>query len=182
MAEKKLKANSAELITQFATLSDYLTPACKVLDLACGSGRNGQWFTDRNCQVSYLDKDLTGLDIALPDKTTVIERLEWNLEDGSAPLLPQAHYDIILVFNYLHRPLLNQIIDSIKPGGLIIYETFTEQQAQIGRPRNPDFLLKAGELKAIFANWSCLHYSEDLFGELLNASYKAQIIAQKPLG
>ncbi|MEZ9594960.1 methyltransferase domain-containing protein [Shewanella sp. 10N.261.52.F9] len=185
MAEKKLKAsqcNSAQLISQFAQLNNYLTPQSKVLDLACGSGRNGQWFTDKGLDVSYLDRDLSGLDVIAVNESTNIERLEWDLENGSAPSLPENHYDVVLVFNYLHRPLFGQIVKSVKPGGLIIYETFTEQQAEIGRPRNPDFLLKLGELKALFANWRCLHYSEDLFGELPNASYKAQIIAQKPLG
>lgn len=179
VAEKKLKANSAALITQFSALTDHLSPGCQVLDLACGSGRNGQWFTDNGCHVSYLDRDLSRLDV-LNDESGAIELLEWDLEDGSAPTLPLEHYDIVLVFNYLHRPLFAQIMDSIKPGGLIIYETFTEQQAQIGRPKNPNFLLKADELRAIFANWHCLHYSEDLFTELPTASYKAQLIAQKP--
>lgn len=178
MAEKKLKASSAELITQFSALTDYLTPGCKVLDLACGSGRNGQWFSDRGCHVSYLDQNLAGLDVTADDGS--IELLEWDLEDGSAPHLATEQYDIVLVFNYLHRPLFAQIKDSIKPGGLLIYETFTEQQAQIGRPKNPNFLLKTGELKALFANWGILHYAEDRLGELPSASYKAQLIAQKP--
>ncbi|ABZ75368.1 Methyltransferase type 12 [Shewanella halifaxensis HAW-EB4] len=178
--EKKLRANSAELITQFSALTDYLKPGCQVLDLACGSGRNGQWFTNRGCHVSYLDRDLSGLDVVTDDASS-IELLKWDLENGCAPALPQERYDIVLVFNYLHRPLFAQIIDSVKPGGLIIYETFTEQQAQIGRPRNPAFLLKAGELKALVANWRTLHYAEDLFTELPTASYKAQLIAQKPL-
>ncbi|WP_299801621.1 methyltransferase domain-containing protein [uncultured Shewanella sp.] len=176
--EKKLKANAAALITQYSALTQYLTPGCKVLDLACGSGRNGQWFSDRGCHVSYLDRNLAGLDVTADDSN--IELLEWDLEDGSAPNLPAEHYDIVLVFNYLHRPLFQQIMNCIKPEGLIIYETFTEQQAQIGRPKNPNFLLKADELRAIFANWHTLQYAEDLFGELPKASYKAQLIAQKP--
>lgn len=171
--------SSAELIKQFTQLKDQLSPMAKVLDLACGNGRNGQWFSDRGCHVSYLDRNLSGLDVTANDSR--IELLEWDLEDGSAPNLPTEHYDIVLVFNYLHRPLFQQIMDSIKPGGLIIYETFTEQQALIGRPKNPNFLLKTNELRAIFANWHTLQYAEDLFGELPNASYKAQLIAQKPL-
>lgn len=170
--------NNAELIDQFAQLLGKVPSNLSVLDLACGSGRNGVWFSNNGCSVSYLDRDLSRLD--LPKTTVNAEQLEWDLEDGSAPTLPLQQYDIVLVFNYLHRPILPQIIDAIKPGGYIIYETFTTKQAEIGRPRNPNFLLKPGELQAIFANWNCLHYAEDLFGDLPSASYKAQIIAQKP--
>ncbi len=109
MAEKKLKANAAALITQFTALADYLSPCCQVLDLACGSGRNGQCFSDKGCHVSYLDKNLSGLDVSAPNDSTAIERLEWDLEDGSAPTLATAQYDIVLVFNYLHRALFTQI-------------------------------------------------------------------------
>ncbi|MCL1140079.1 class I SAM-dependent methyltransferase [Shewanella pneumatophori] len=169
--------NNAPLITQFDKLLDKIPSHFRVLDLACGSGRNGAWFTNNGCAVTYLDQDLSRLELSTPAN---IELLEWNLEDGSAPELAKNQYDIVLVFNYLHRPLFPQIIEAIKPGGYIIYETFTAKQAEIGRPRNPNFLLKTGELKAIFANWHCLHYAEDLFGELPSASYKAQLIAQKP--
>ncbi|MGL5389795.1 MAG: class I SAM-dependent methyltransferase, partial [Shewanella sp.] len=76
---------------------------------------------------------------------------------------------------------LAQIGQSLKPRGLIVYETFTRQQASIGRPRNPDFLLTENELKSVFANFQPLHYFE---GRLVDsqsgrASFKAQLIAQK---
>ena len=93
--EKKLKASSAALITQFSALTQYLNPGCKVLDLACGSGRNGQWFNDLGCHVTYLDRNLSGLDVEADDDK--VELLEWDLEDGSAPTLPAEQYDIVLV-------------------------------------------------------------------------------------
>lgn len=179
MAEKKLKAKAAALISGFPALQTLLPPNSTVLDLACGTGRNGNWFLEHSCHVTFLDRDLSQLE---PNQTDDrVKLLEWDLETENPPTLPSNSYDAVLVFNYLHRPLFPQIIDAIKPGGLIIYETFTRQQATIGRPRNPNFLLKETELKALFANWRCLHYSEGLLGELTSASYKAQIIAQKPL-
>ncbi|PKG56521.1 methyltransferase type 12 [Shewanella sp. Choline-02u-19] len=179
MEKKKLKANAAPLISQFTELKDFVAASSHVLDLACGTGRNGNWFAQQGCHVTYLDRDLNRLQLS--DNTAEVELLQWDLEADDAHTLPANTYDVIVAFNYLHRPLFSQIMDAIKPGGLIIYETFTTQQATIGRPRNPNFLLKTGELKALFANWRCLHYSEGLLGELTNASYKAQIIAQKPL-
>ncbi|MFT5705231.1 MAG: tellurite methyltransferase [Shewanella sp.] len=175
MEEKKLKVKTSKLITEFEECQQTCT-STKVLDLACGDGRNGLWFAERGYQVTFIDRSLAGIDA----RPTTQHFLEWNLEDGSAPNLLVAEYDLILVFNYLHRPLFPQIRAAIKPGGLIIYETFIDKQAEIGRPKNPKFLLKQDELKSEFAHWSCLHYFE---GEIFNhagVSQKAQLIARKP--
>lgn len=183
MEEKKLKVElAAKLITESTHLVDIKQG--EVLDLACGSGRNGLWFADKGYNVTFVDKSLTGLAQKAPQHTY----REWNLEDGSAPDLPKERYDVVLVFNYLHRPLWEQITACIKPGGLLIYETFTEKQAEIGRPRNPKFLLKADELKNQFVNWTQVHYFEGVVmadpstsaSNPDNLSYKAQLIAKKP--
>lgn len=156
--------------------------SAKVLDLACGTGRNGRWFLDKGARVSFIDKDLSGLHIA--ESPLVAERIsqyQWDLENGSAPPLPEQAFDILLVFNYLHRPLMAQIAAAVKPGGMIVYETFTLAQAQIGRPRNLDFLLKEDELKTTFANWQPLHYFEGQLPVVGSKppSFKAQLIAKK---
>lgn len=173
-------AHSA-LLTPAALLTQFPWPSLaglKVLDLACGSGRNGLWFLAQGAQVTFIDQDLTSLSALKHPKA---HPLQWDLEDGSAATLPVETFDIVLVFNYLHRPLMPQIAASVKPKGIIVYETFTRQQAEIGRPRNPDFLLTENELKSAFANWQPLHYFEGLLSDPLtgNASFKAQLIAQK---
>lgn len=150
----------------------------KVADVACGNGRNGGWFCERGANVTFIDKDLSALS---PFAHASAARWQWDLERPDAPRLPVEAFDIVLVFNYLHRPLLAQINQSIKPGGLIVYETFTWQQASLGRPRNPDFLLIENELKSVFANFQPLHYFEGRLADPLTgrASFKALLIAQK---
>ena len=69
-----------------------------------------------------------------------------NLETDPLPTLGSGLYDVVLVFNYLHRPLMPALLDAIAPGGVLIYETFAMGNEKFGRPSNPDFLLAPGEL------------------------------------
>ena len=173
---------ASRLITDSQELSQL--DKSEVLDLACGSGRNGLWFADKGHRVTFIDKSLANLSVPSEPHTGLMPTehtyLAWDLEDGSAPELTQNKYDLVLVFNYLHRPLFPQIAAAVKPGGLIVYETFMDKQAETGRPRNPKFLLKPNELKNEFEKWTLVHYFE---GEVMNGSnlsYKAQLIARKP--
>ena len=98
--------------------------------------------------------------------------------------LHEKHFAAVMVFRYLHRPLFEQIKAAIVPGGMIIYETFTEQQAQFGRPKNPDFLLKPTELEGLFADWRILHSFEGVVNTSQHNNTQqaiAQIVAIKPV-
>lgn len=119
-----------------------------MLDLACGAGRHTRLFLDRACRVTAVDRDLGRIaDIAASSAGGgTLERLEADLE-GSAPWpLGDRRFDAVVVTNYLWRPLLPSIVASVAPGGILVYETFLVGQETLGRPRNPDFLLRPGEL------------------------------------
>ncbi|VEF27297.1 Tellurite resistance protein TehB homolog [Shewanella baltica] len=174
----------APIVTPAALITEFAWPVSrfdglKVLDLACGSGRNGLWFLALGAQVTFIDRDLSAMSHI---EHVNARKYQWDLEAEAAPSLPIEEYDIVLVFNYLHRPLLPQIAKAVKSAGLIVYETFTTQQAESGRPRNPDFLLTENELKSVFANWQPLHYFEGRLcdPQSTHSSYKAQLIARKP--
>ncbi len=174
MDEKRLKAEAAPLLTQSSQLLE-LDSHPEVLDLACGTGRNGLWLAAHGAQVTFIDRDLGRL-AALPKQC---QALALDLESGE-PRLPESRYDIVLVFNYLHRPLFELIKANIKPGGLIIYETFIEKQAEVGRPKNPNFLLAEGELSQRFCGWETLHAFEGNVGCEETPCFKAQYIGRKP--
>ncbi|MCL1040299.1 class I SAM-dependent methyltransferase [Shewanella marisflavi] len=174
MDEKRLKAEAAPLLTQNSQLLGLETHP-QVLDLACGSGRNGLWLAAQGAHVSFVDRDVS----RLPKLPPHCQAKTKDLETGEAQL-PKAQYDIVLVFNYLHRPLFETIKESIKPGGLIIYETFITQQAEVGRPKNPDFLLHEAELVKCFSNWETLHTFEGNVGCEETPCFKAQYIGRKP--
>jgi hypothetical protein len=86
-----------------------------------------------------------------------IELVEADLEHGAWPF-PERRFEGIVVTNYLHRPLLPLLASSLTSGGVLIYETFAEGNEQYGRPRNPDFLLREGELAEAFSNLKVIAY------------------------
>ena len=119
-----------------------LVPAeATVLDVACGGGRHARWFAKRGCRVTGVDRDGAALD-ALAD---VAETVVADIEHGSWPFAGRR-FDAVVVTNYLWRALLPTLVASVDDGGVLIYETFAEGQASVGKPSNPDFLLRPGEL------------------------------------
>jgi SAM-dependent methyltransferase len=120
----------------------HLVPAgASVLDVACGSGRHVRWFADRGCRVTGVDRDAEAL-AGLRDCAEVIVA---DIEGGPWPLAGRS-FDAIVVTNYLWRPLLPTLVDSLAPLGVLLYETFAHGQQTVGRPSNPAFLLAPGEL------------------------------------
>jgi SAM-dependent methyltransferase len=116
----------------------------QVLDLACGAGRHARLFLDRGHPVTALDIDVSRL--AALGGHAELEVIAADLEDGAKWPLGGRRFAGIVVTNYLHRPLLPMIVDAVAPGGAQIYETFAAGNGHSGRPRNPDHLLRPGEL------------------------------------
>jgi SAM-dependent methyltransferase len=114
-----------------------------VLDLACGSGRHARLFAAAGHAVTAVDRDAAAIAAlaALPG----ILALCADIESGPWPYAGRQ-FDAVVVTNYLHRPLFPALIDVVAPGGLLIYETFAVGNERHGRPSNPDFLLREGEL------------------------------------
>jgi 2-polyprenyl-3-methyl-5-hydroxy-6-metoxy-1,4-benzoquinol methylase len=136
------------------------------LDLACGIGRHALWLAERGLHVRALDRDaaaITALSREAVRRHLTIDAQVLDLEDGQVDLGHQR-YDVTVVFSYLHRPLMPSIIASIRPGGLLFYETFTRAQARRGKPTNPAFLLEAGELRRLTVGLELLDGREGEFG------------------
>ena len=125
-----------------------LPPGGEVLDLACGAGRHTRFLLDGGHSVLAVDRDITQLGALA--SAAGITALEADLEAGGWPFGPRRFAGVV-VTNYLHRPLLSALVAAVAPGGLLIYETFGQGNERFGRPRNPDFLLRPGELPAAIA-------------------------------
>ena len=128
--------------------ADLLPREGRALDVACGRGRHALWLAERALTTLAVDRDADAvgeLNDAAKDRRLPLRAEVRDLEGGADPFHGFA-FDVILVTHYLHRPLFPSLIRALAPGGLLIYETFTRPQAARGKPTNPDFLLKPGEL------------------------------------
>ncbi len=121
-----------------------LIPAGEVLDLACGSGRHARHLAARGHPVTALDRDAEALALAAGPG---IATMQYDLEaPGAAWPFAPGRFAGIVVANYLHRPLMAQLAASLRPDGVLLYETFAVGNEAFGKPSNPAFLLARGEL------------------------------------
>ncbi len=135
--------------------ADRVNDGSDILDLACGRGRHTRFFLERGCRVMAIDLNIEGLSDLMGDPGLAV--LEVDLENGPWPI-GNAEFDAVVVTNYLWRPLFPRIRDAVRAGGLVIYETFAEGNERFGKPSNPDYLLKEGELNDWFSDWKVLGY------------------------
>ena len=120
----------------------HLVPAgARVLDVACGSGRHVRWFAQRGSKVTAVDRDATAVQALQPIAEVVVA----DIENQPWPL-HSRRFDAVIVTNYLWRDLLPTVVASVDVGGVLIYETFAVGNQSVGKPSNPDFLLRRGEL------------------------------------
>lgn len=148
---------------QFLVDNAELLPRGRALDLAMGAGQNAIYLARIGFEVEGVDISAEAVGRAADSAgeagvtlRTVVADLEgdYRIEKGA--------YDLIICFNYLQRSLIPQIKDGLRKGGMIVYETFIDDQARFGRPKNPDHLLKHNELLDMFRDFRCLRYHEGI--------------------
>ena len=131
-----------------------------VLDLAAGGGRHTRLLLDMGFRVMAVDRNVDALRALAGARCSV---RELDLESGVPEDALGARgggYDGIVVTNYLHRPLLPVLVQTLVPGGVVIYETFAAGNERFGRPSNPDFLLRPGELLRAFAALTVIAFEQ----------------------
>lgn len=123
------------------------------LDVACGRGRNALWLAAQGFAVRAIDRDADAVAVVNAEarrRGVGLVAEVHDLETGD-PGLPSAAFDVVVATHYLHRPLFPHLVTALRPGGVLVYETFTREQALRGQPTNPAFLLERGELVRLIA-------------------------------
>ena len=136
-----MRPSPSPWIVRFAPL---VAAGAPVLDFACGQGRHVRFLLERGHPVTAVDRDVSGLQ-DLRDHPS-LEIVRADLEDGSPWPFPGRRFGAVVVTNYLWRPLFFHIIDAVAKDGVLLYDTFAAGNEAYGRPSNPDFLLRPGEL------------------------------------
>ena len=148
-------------VVRFATL---VSGRGDVLDIACGAGRHTRLFLARGHRVVAVDRELSGVaDLAEHDR---LETVETDLEDETPFALQGRRFAGVVVTNYLHRPLMPALVAAVDAAGVLIYETFAVGNERFGLPKNPDFLLRPGELlDAVRGHLRVIAYEDLVVGE-----------------
>lgn len=138
--------DSSAWVSRYAPL---ISDSGPVLDLACGSGRHSGLLASMGHSVLAVDQNIPTAEIF---NSSFIEFLQMDLEGETWPLEGRT-FSAIVVTNYLYRPYLDRLPQMLLDGGILIYETFAQGNAQFGKPSNPDFLLNPGELLVLAAQY-----------------------------
>ena len=146
-----------------------------VLDVACGAGRHANLFAERGFEVFAVDRD----DQVLPGS---IHFVRADLEDGSPWPWPGRRFAAIVVTNYLHRPLFPRLIESLDEGGVLIYETFMAGNERYGKPSNPSFLLRPGELLEAFGTLTVVAFEQGTVERPKKAALQRICVIRGPAG
>lgn len=135
--------------------SSLIAPSSTVLDVACGAGRHLRFLRGLGHGVVGVDRSAE----ALAACEGLGELLLADIENGPWPLSGRT-FGAVVVTNYLWRPLLPTLVQSVAPGGVLIYETFAQGNETVGRPARPEFLLQPGELLAASAPLRTVAYED----------------------
>jgi len=136
----------------------------RALDVAGGAGRHSLWLAERGWQVDLMDVSDVGTALAREKANSAgvtIHTRVLDLGEATSADLGTEQYDLIVIFFYLRRQLFPAILAALRPGGCLIYKTYTIAQLQFDKgPRDAEFLLQPDELRKVFGQMEILHYRE----------------------
>jgi len=153
-----------------------LLPKGKSLDIAMGEGRNALYLASQGFEVEGLERSEEAVKTCLATANARQLRLVARVVDLEQYQLKTAHYHLITCFYYLQRSLIPQIRTALKPGGMVVYETFLiDNHLQFGHPKHREYCFEHNELLNFFRDFRLLFYYEGM----IERTFVAQLVAQK---
>lgn len=135
----------------------------RALDIAGGLGRNAFWLAERGWQVTLVDISEVGIAQAQAEAIRRKVRMEFVVADLQHYRPERHRYHLVVVFFYLERRLFPALQAALRPGGILVYRTYTELAHKLGRgPGHPMYFLKTNELLHAFPNLQVVHYRESI--------------------
>ena len=165
--------------------SEYILPLFphrgSALDLAGGAGRHAIWLAKQGWKVTLIDISETGVEQARQNAGPLASHIRRVVEDLSgfkASLTEfEVAFEVVMAFFYLQREIFSEIVQAVRPGGLLVYKTYTLAQAKLaGGPKNPAHLLEPGELLQMASGLRVLHYQEEVAEKAT-----AELVARKEI-
>ena len=162
--------------------SEYILPRFphggRALDLAGGAGRHAIWLAQRGWTVRLIDVSEAGVELARQNAGPLASHISFVVDDLThfeasqtqfkmksemkTELKSEAGFDVVMVFFYLERKIFPEVVKAVRPGGLLLYKTYTEAQTKLpAGPKNPAHLLEPGELPRLAAGLRVVHYREE---------------------
>lgn len=156
-----------------------LLPRGRALDIATGSGRNAIFLSRNGYQVDAVDSSTVAVERVRSLASREALPIAVTCADLTAYSIAENFYDLILNFYFLERKLFEPIKMGLRQGGVLLFETYTLEQARYGRPRNPEFLLKPNELLRSFSDLHIIYYHERIEQSDHETRALASLVAQK---
>lgn len=153
----------------------------RALDVACGDGRNARWLAELGFAVDAVDVSdvaIGALRVAAGNDGLAVEATVVDLEQDA---LPVGEYDVVVCMHYLQRELFGSLQAALRPGGVLLYETFTREHVEeLGRSFDIVFALERNELLHAFAGLYVRHYREGVIARDDTSRAVASLVAQRP--
>ena len=168
------QGDASAWVTRWAHL---LRNRSRVLDIACGQGRHMKYLSSLGHSTTGVDRSQEALAIASQWGETVLA----DIENAPWPIVQAQQircFDAVVVTNYLWRPLIPVMLQSLAPGAILIYETFASGNETVGKPSRPDFLLQPGELLSAFSALRIIAYEDGFLAS--PARFVQRLVAAAP--
>jgi 2-polyprenyl-3-methyl-5-hydroxy-6-metoxy-1,4-benzoquinol methylase len=152
----------------------------RALDVACGDGRNARRLAELGFRVDAVDVSDVAIDALRSAAAAIGLAVDARVVDLERDALPVEAYDVVICMNYLQRDLFGRLRDALRPGGVLIYETFARSHVEeLGKRFDPAYVLDRNELLHAFAGLHVRHYREGIAERRGESHGVASLVAQR---